>query len=66
MTNLLEIFEKVNDVKVPYKIVGRRQGDLPIVYCNIDKVQKYLNFEPKYNIEDMCKDGWNYINNNSL
>ena len=64
--NLLKIFEKVNDVKVPYKIVERRTGDLSIVYCNIDKIQKYLNFEPKYNIEDMCKDGWNYINNNSL
>ena len=58
---LLTIFEKVNNVKVPYKIAPRRDGDLSTVYCNSDKSKKYLDFKPKRTIEEMCIDSWNYV-----
>ena len=57
---LISIFEKTNNIKIPYIIGERRQGDLPIVYCNVNKSTEVLGFTPKYSIEDMCKDSWNY------
>ncbi len=62
---IINIFEKVNNIKVPYNIVERREGDVPISYCKNDKSIEFLDFKPKKTIEDMCKDAWNYclINN---
>ena len=57
---LIKIFETVNNVKVPYKIANRRDGDIDISYCICDKSKTELNFKPKYSIYDMCKDAWKY------
>ena len=38
----------------------RRMGDLSEVYCICDKAKKLLNFKPRYELADMCKDAWNY------
>ncbi len=57
---LVEIFENINKVKVPYVFTNRRKGDYPIVVANNELAKKELNWLPKRNIEDMCKDGWNW------
>ena len=57
---LVKIFEKVNNTKIPYVISSKREGDIPISYCTTDLSQKYLEFYPKKKIEDMCKDAWNF------
>ena len=57
---LIKIFEDVNKVKVPYKIVNRRDGDIDESYCICEKSKKELGFKPKYTIKDMCKDAWRY------
>ena len=58
---LVKTFEKVNNVKVNYKIVGRRAGDIAICYANCDKALKELGWKCERNIEDMCRDTWNFI-----
>ena len=58
---LVKTFEKVNNVKVNYKIVGRRAGDIAVVYANCDKALKELGWKCERNIEDMCRDIWNFI-----
>lgn len=63
-TSVLELvntFEKVNDVKIPREIVGRRAGDIAECYADTTKAKKELDFEAKYSIEDMCYDSYQYI-----
>jgi UDP-glucose 4-epimerase len=59
--DLVKTFEKVNNVKVNYKIVGRRAGDIAVCYANCDKALKELGWKCERNIEDMCRDTWNFI-----
>ena len=57
---LVEIFENINKVKVPYVFTNRRKGDYPIVVANNELAKKELHWLPKRNIGDMCRDGWNW------
>jgi UDP-glucose 4-epimerase len=52
---IVETFEKVNDLKINKKIVSRREGDLPVVYCNADKAKNILNWKAEKTLEDMCR-----------
>jgi len=58
---LVQTFEKVNDIKIPYKIAARRAGDLDEFFADPTKAKEELNWVTKKSIEDMCRDSWNYI-----
>ena len=58
---LIELFEKTNNVKVPYKFVDRREGDLEEVYCLSDKAYEELGWKTELTLEDICRDSWNYM-----
>ena len=61
---LIDTFEKVNNIKLSYNFIKRREGDLPCVYAKTEKSLKELDWSCKYNIEDMCKHGYNFTKNN--
>ena len=65
---LLKTFEKVNNVKVKYEFASRRDGDIPISFADTSLSKKKLDWHPKNNLENMCKDGWkwqkNFLKNN--
>ncbi len=61
---IVKSFEKVSGVKVPYKIVKRRPGDLAELYANPNKAKELLGWEAKKDIEQMCKDSWNWQRKN--
>ena len=66
-TSVLELvntFEKVNNVKINKKIVERRPGDIAECYASCDKAFKELGFKAEKTIEDMCRDAYNYVKNN--
>ena len=56
--DLLKTFERVNNVKINYEFVSRRDGDIPISYADTSLSKEKLNWKPKNSLEDMCKDGW--------
>lgn len=56
---MIKAFEEANGIKIPYKICPRRNGDIAISYANITKAKKELNFSPKYDLYQMCKDSFN-------
>ena len=58
---LIKTFEKVNNIKINYQIVERRPGDVASCYANADMAFKELGWKAEKNIEDMCKDAYNYI-----
>jgi len=67
-TSVLELvntFEKVNNVKVNNKIVERRPGDIDACFASCDKAFNELGFKTKYTIEDMCRDAYNYLKKNT-
>ncbi len=61
---LIKTFEKVNNVKVKYKIGPRRKGDIPACYADASKAEKELGWKATRGIEEMCRDGWNFAINN--
>ena len=55
---LINFFEKINNIKVNYKIVARREGDTAISYADVKKIKNELNFETNLSLEDMVRDSW--------
>ncbi len=62
---LIQNFEKASNKKVNYKITARRAGDIDASFANVDKIKKELGWQTIYNIEDMCRDCWNFIQTTS-
>ena len=62
--DIVNAFEKANNVKVNYKIVDRRPGDIAICYADPTKAREELGWEATKDIEQMCKDAWNFTSKN--
>ena len=63
--DLVKTFERVNNVKVNYKIVGRRAGDIAACYADNTRAREELGFAPSKTLEDMCRDSYTYILRNN-
>ena len=57
---IVKTFEKVNKVKVPYKIVSRRKGDVASCYADASCAKNRLGWSSTYELEDMVKDAYNF------
>lgn len=67
-TSVLELvhaFMEVNDIEIPYKIVGRRPGDIATSYADATKAKKELDWVATRDIKSMCKDAWRFEQNNT-
>ena len=62
-TSVLELvhaFMKVNQVQVPYEIVGRRPGDIATCYADATKAYEELQWKTELTMEDMVRDAWHF------
>ncbi len=57
---IVKAFEKVNDIKLNYKITPRRAGDVPAVWADTTKAEKELGWKARLTMEDALKDAWNW------
>ena len=57
---LINVFQKVNSIKIPYIIAPRRLGDVQQLVADNSKALELLDWHPKLNIENMCLDGWKW------
>lgn len=57
---LIKAFEKASGIKVPYKIVQRREGDIAECYADPSKAYSILGWKAKRGIEEMCTDTWKW------
>jgi UDP-glucose 4-epimerase len=65
-SSVLEVvhaFERASGVKIPYKIKPRRPGDIATCYADCTRAKTELGWEAKFSLEDMCRDSWNFIRN---
>ena len=60
---LIETFERVNGVKVNYRITDRRAGDLAEYFADPTRALKELGWKTEKTVEDMCRDSWNFMKN---
>ena len=59
--DMVNAFEKVNGVKVAYKIVDRRPGDIAECFADPTKAYNELGWKAELGIEDMMRDSYNFI-----
>ena len=62
--DIVNAFERVNGIKVPYVIGPRRAGDVDMVYADPEKAKRLLGWSAKRNLDDMCRDSWRWQKNN--
>ena len=55
---VIEAYKNVSNVDIPYEIVERREGDVPITLADPSAAIKILKWKAKGKLEDMCRDGW--------
>ena len=58
--DLVKTFERVNNIKIPFKFISRRIGDVPFSVADNSKAKKMINWIPNYDLESMCRDSWNF------
>tara|TARA_Y100001978_G_C23673163_1_gene424936 strand:+ start:73 stop:1104 length:1032 start_codon:yes stop_codon:yes gene_type:complete len=61
---VLKAFEEASSIKIPYQITSRRKGDVGEVYADITYAKNNLDWNPKFDINDMCKDTWRWQSKN--
>ena len=57
---LIQTFEKATGVKVPHKIVGRREGDIEKVWANPEKANNVLGWKAQVPLEETMRSAWNW------
>lgn len=60
---MIKAFSKACEKDLPYQIDARRPGDIAECYACADKANKELNWQATKNLDDMCKDQWNWQKN---
>ena len=57
---LLNTFEKVNDLKLPYTITDRRPGDVPAVWADTSYANEVLGWKAERTLEETLKSAWEW------
>jgi len=57
---MINAFERASGKKVPFRIVGRRPGDIAVCYADPAKAEKELDWKATRDIDAMCADTWRW------
>lgn len=60
---VIKSFEKVNNIKLPYSIVGRRAGDIEKIWADTSKAENILKFKPMRTLDDINRSAYNWEKN---
>ena len=61
---LISAFESATGVHIPFQIVGRRAGDIPVCFASAEKAKVLLGWQATRSLQDMCRDAWNWQQKN--
>ncbi len=59
--DIIKAFERVNNVTINYKIVGRRPGDIAACYSDPSYAEQKLGWKAEKGLDEMCEDSYNFI-----
>jgi UDP-glucose 4-epimerase len=68
-TSVLELireFTAASGKEIPYRIVGRRPGDVPELVASADLARTELGWTARRNLTEMCQDAWRFQDKNPL
>ena len=57
---LVQAFERVNGIPVPYRFAPRRPGDLPTCYADAQLSAQLLHWRARRGLDDMLRDAWRW------
>lgn len=60
---LIKTFEEANNLKLPYKITGRRAGDVPAVWADASLANEVLGWKAERPLEETLRSAWNWEKN---
>ena len=66
MLEVINTFEKVNDLKLNYKIVGRRDGDVMSCYADTTIANKELNWKTEIGLDEALRSAWQWQQKQSV
>ena len=58
--DVVRAFEAASGRKVPYRIAGRRPGDIAACYADPSLAKTLLGWQAQYGIDEMCRDAWRW------
>ena len=61
---IIEAFESITGVMIPYKIALRRDGDIAESWADTSKVFRDLGWEAEFGLSQMIQDAWNWQSKN--
>ena len=61
---MVRSFAEVSGREVPYRIVGRRPGDIAACYADPGKALRELGWQARHGLREMCEDSWRWQENN--
>jgi len=60
---LIKTFQEATGIKVPYKIVGRRAGDIEKIWGCVDKANKVLGWKAQVPLKETLANAWRWQQN---
>ena len=61
---VIKAFERASGKKIPYKITGRRKGDIDEICADPTYASNFINWKAKFDLDQMCSDVWKWKNMN--
>jgi len=61
---MVSAFEKASGKKIPYRIAGRRSGDIASCYADPSEAERQLVWSADRGIDEMCADAWRWQSSN--
>lgn len=61
---MIRAFERASGRTVPYRITGRRPGDIATCYADVSLAESMLGWKALRGIDEMCDSAWNWQKNN--
>ena len=58
--DIINAFERVNGVKIPYIIAPRRAGDIAECFADATKAEFELGWKARRGLDEMCKSAWEF------
>lgn len=61
---LVRAFEQASGRKIPYRVVGRRPGDIAVSYADASQANQELGWNSQKTLDEICADTWRWQSNN--
>lgn len=55
---VIQSFERTSGISLKYRIVGRRDGDIPVMYSSTELAKTELHWQASRDLDDMTRSAW--------